>query len=161
MNVMDYSNQSVEKSSEDIIPAHLKELYVETTKDLNAEQTLKTKKVFLKYQHIFSKSEDDFGKTYLIKHKINTENVKPTKQPARRLPHHTAEFIDQKVDNMIQKGIVEPSSSPSASRVVFVEKKDGTKRFCVDYRSLSSKTVKDAYPLPRIDDSLDRLRGAT
>ena len=160
-NVMDYSNQSVEKNFEDTIPGHLKELYAETTKDLSAEQALKTKKVLLKYQHIFSKSEDDFGKTSLIKHKINTENAKPTKQPPRRLPHHAAEFIDQKVDNMIQKGIVEPSTSPWASGVVLVEKKDGTKRFCVDYRSLNSKTVKDAYPLPRIDDSLDRLRGAT
>lgn len=63
---------------------------------------------------------------------------------------------------MIERGIVEPSSSPWAAGVVLVKKKVGTKRFCVDYmyRSLNSKTVKDAYPLPRIDDSLDRLKGA-
>jgi hypothetical protein len=73
MNIMDYSNQSVEKNSEDIIPAHLKELYGETTKDLNAEQTLKTKKICLKYQHIFCKSEVDFEKTSLIKHNKHRE----------------------------------------------------------------------------------------
>lgn len=106
---------------------------------------------------MFSMSKDDFGRTSLIKHKINTEGAKPTKQPPRRLPHHAAEFVDKEVENMIERGIVEPSSSPWAAGVVLVEKKDGTKRFCVDYRSLNSKPVKDAYPLPRIDDSLDRL----
>lgn len=62
---------------------------------------------------------------------------------------------------MITKGIIEPSSSPWAAGVVLVEKKDGTKRFCVDYRSLNSRTVKDEYPLPRIDDFFDRLGGAS
>jgi hypothetical protein len=59
------------------------------------------------------------------------------------------------------KGIVEPSSSPWVAGAVLVEKKDGTKRFCVDYRSLNRKTIKDVYLLPRINDSLDCLQGAT
>ena len=61
---------------------------------------------------------------------------------------------------MIDKGVVEPCSGPWASPVVLVRKKDGSQRFCVDFRRLNSVTIKDAYPLPRIDDSLDSLAGA-
>jgi hypothetical protein len=144
-----------------VFPEHLKELYVEAIKDLNSNEAEKTKNILHRFQDLFSKSKDDFGRTSVTKHRINTENANPTKQPPRRLPHHAADFVDQEVENMMEKGIVEPSSSPWAAGVVLVEKKDGTKRFCVDYRSLNSKTIKDACPLPRIDDSLDRLQGAT
>ena len=61
---------------------------------------------------------------------------------------------------MIEKDVIEPSSSPWASPVVLVIKKDGTYQFCVDYRKLNSVTMKDSYPLPRIDDMLDALVGA-
>ncbi|GFV35106.1 hypothetical protein TNCV_1853231 [Trichonephila clavipes] len=61
---------------------------------------------------------------------------------------------------MLDEGIVQPSESPWSSPVVLVRKKDGSWRFCVDYRKLNSVTKKDVYPLPRIDDTFDCLKGA-
>ena len=58
---------------------------------------------------------------------------------------------------MLSRGVIRPSTSPWASPVVLVQKKDGSTRFCLDYRKLSSLTQKDAYPLPRVDDTLDTL----
>ena len=60
---------------------------------------------------------------------------------------------------MLQKGVIEPSSSPCVSPIVLVKKKDGSTRFCVDYRKLNDVTIKDSYPLLRIDDCLDALAG--
>ena len=59
-----------------------------------------------------------------------------------------------------EKDVIRPSSSPWASPVVLVKKRHGTHRFCVDYRKLNAVTRKDAYPIPRIDDTLDTLPGA-
>ena len=56
--------------------------------------------------------------------------------------------------------MIQPSSSPWASGIVMAQKKDRSKRFCIDYRRLNDVTLKDAYPLPRIDASLDQLSGA-
>ena len=64
------------------------------------------------------------------------------------------------VEEMLQHGVVQPSTSPWLSPIVFVKKKDGTTRFCMDYRKLNDVTKKDAYPLLRIDDTLDALCGA-
>ena len=64
------------------------------------------------------------------------------------------------VQQMLEQGVVEPSQSPWASPVVFVQKKDGSSRFCVDYRRLNSATKMDVFPLPRIDDTLDSLSRA-
>ena len=61
---------------------------------------------------------------------------------------------------MQSQGVIEPSHSPWASPVVMVRKKDGSLRFCIDYRKLNEVTRKDSYPLPRVDDLLDSLSDA-
>lgn len=85
---------------------------------------------------------------------------KPTfKQPVRRAPAHLSKEIERNIDEMLEYNIIEPSISPWASPIVLVKKKDNSYRFCVDYRRLNASTVKDAYPLPRIDESLEQLSG--
>jgi len=67
------------------------------------------------------------------------------------------EEIDRQVGDMLKQDVIEPSTSPWSSNVVIVKKKDGSLRFCIDYRKLNDVTVKDSYPLPRISDCLDAL----
>jgi hypothetical protein len=69
--------------------------------------------------------------------------------------------LKKQIDELSEKGYIRPSTSPWAAPVLFVEKKDGTKRMCIDYRSLNEVTIKNKYPLPRIEDLFDQLRGAS
>jgi hypothetical protein len=65
------------------------------------------------------------------------------------------------IEEMLKQGVIESSQSPWASPVVLVKKKDGTKRFCVDYRKLNKVTKRDSYPLPRVDMTLDAIGGSS
>jgi hypothetical protein len=69
--------------------------------------------------------------------------------------------LRKQIDELSEKGYIIPSTSPWAAPMLFVEKKDGTKRMCIDYRSLNEVTIKNKYPLPRIEDLFDQLRGAS
>ena len=82
-----------------------------------------------------------------------------TKSTPRELP--LSDNSKRLLDDMLERKIVEPATGPWSSPIVLVTKKDGTPRFCVDYRRVNSLTRKDAHPLPRIDDTLDTLSGAS
>ena len=82
-----------------------------------------------------------------------------TKHPYR-MGGNELEELEKQIKELQEKGFIRPSSSPWGALVIFVDKKDGTQRMCVDYRSLSDVTIKSKYPLPRIDDLFDQLRGA-
>ncbi|UYV82185.1 K02A2.6-like [Cordylochernes scorpioides] len=99
--------------------------------------------------------------TSTAKHKINTEDHPPIKRRPYRVSQVERQTIQNEVDKMLKGGIVQLSESPWSSPVVLVKKKNGCWRFCVDYRHLNKITKKDVYPLPRIDDTLDCLRGAS
>lgn len=96
-----------------------------------------------------------------VKHRIDTGDAAPLKQPPRRVPLHRKHLIQAEVEKMPQRGVIEPCDSPWSSPIVLVSKKVGSTRFCIDYRRLNEITRKDAYPLPRIEENLDTLQGAT
>lgn len=101
-----------------------------------------------------------YGASKVPPHHIRTTSDRPVATRSRRYSQAEHEEIDRQVDTMLTKGAVGPSTSPWAAPIVLARKKDGTWRFCVDYRGLNNITPRDVYPLPRIDDALDALAGA-
>ena len=96
-----------------------------------------------------------------LKNAIDTGTHRPIHTPPYRKSNKDQETLNEETQKLMNKGIIEHSTSPWSSPVVLVKKKDGTTRFCVDYRRLNQITVKDAFPLPRIDDIYDQLTEAT
>jgi hypothetical protein len=118
--------------------------------------------VLRKYRHLFyQEGSTAIGCTSRIQHKIDTGDALPIKKSPYRIPHALKPVVVEHIDDMLNKGIIEPSISPWSSSIVLVRKKtpDGTfkYRFCIDYRSLNAVTKPDAYPIPNIVDTLDSL----
>ncbi|WVZ52712.1 hypothetical protein U9M48_003748 [Paspalum notatum var. saurae] len=86
--------------------------------------------------------------------------IAPIAKRQYRVAPKEQELIKENIDELLGKGFIRPSSSPWAFPVLFVDKKDGSRRMCVDYRALNDVTIKNKYPLPRIDDLFDQLQGA-
>lgn len=113
-----------------------------------------------KHADLFAQTDGDLGYTDRVKHRINLKDETPVNLPYRRVPPSQYERVREHIKLLLEKKIIRESCSPYASPIVVVEKKDGGLRLCVDYRKLNEKTVKDAYPLPRIEESWDALSGA-
>jgi hypothetical protein len=127
---------------------------------LTMDQQKQLKDLLERYREVFSNNPKGPGMVTHVEHAIDTGDADPIKQRSYRTSRKEEEYIDREVDEMIDNGIIRPSSSPWSSPVVLVTKKDNTLRFCIDYRKLNSVTKKDSYPLPRIQDTLDVLNGA-
>jgi len=128
--------------------------------NLSHQEQLKAKDLLGKYRNVFSTGESDLGCTTLIEHNIPLTDDIPTKQCYRRIPPSQFEMVKAQIKQLLQAQVIRKSCSPYATPLVLVQKKDGSLRMCVDYRQLNAKTRRDAYPLPRIEESLDALTGA-
>ena len=107
------------------------------------------------------KRKADIGCCTIAKHTIEVEpGAVPHREGARRMSPEKAERANQEVRSLLALGMIQPSLSPWASGIVMVKKKSGELRFCCDFRPLNEVTIKDAYPLPHIDESLARLGNA-
>ena len=87
-------------------------------------------------------------------------NATPPFKPMLRLSYAELDEMKKQLQELLDKSYIRPSSSPFGAPVLFVRKKDGSFRMCIDYRALNKATVMDRYPLPRIDELIDRLHGA-
>ena len=142
------------------VPDHLADLLARSSESLNQDQQWELASLLHEFGDVFASSSSDLGRSNVVKHQIKTGETRPIRQRPRRLPVNQRPVAEQEVEKMLKQGVIESSSSPWASPVVLVRKKDGSTRFCVDYRRLNDVTIKDSYPLPRIDDSLDALAGS-
>lgn len=95
-----------------------------------------------------------------MKHKIKLSDDTPISQPYRKIPPSQHEEVKSHIKDLLSRKIIKESTSPYAAPIVAVRKKDQSSRLCSDYRKLTLKRISDAFPLPRIDESLDALHGA-
>ncbi|KAJ1526582.1 hypothetical protein ONE63_008168 [Megalurothrips usitatus] len=142
------------------LPQPLQSLLDKCKDDLSLEQHKQVGALLIEFQDVFSLS-GEIGHCTLVEHAIDTGITPPIKQAPRRLDFHKQQIADKCVIDMLDQQVIVPSVSPWASPVVLLTKKDGNPRFAIDYRRLNMATRKDAYPLPRIDETLDSLRGSS
>ena len=124
----------------------------------NDAQKEKLDRVLQRYRNAFG-TPNNVGRTSKVLHSINTGDSEPFKIPYRRLPLRKKVIAEASIAEQLKLGVIVPSNSPWSSPVQMVTKKDGTIRFCIDYRKLNGLTKKNLYPLPRIDETLDSLGG--
>ena len=110
----------------------------------------------------FAANDDDLGHTTVVEHSITTGDPAPIKEKLRPIPHHRRHFAERELDRYLRLDIVrkaDPGKCPWAAAIVLVNKKENDLaklleaiRMCQDYRKVNFVTIKDAYPLPRIED---------
>ena len=141
--------------------SHIDDLITQSSSNLDESQKEKLRSLLYQYKDQFSKSSHDLGSTNLVEHTIKTApDCKPVKLRPYRIPLSKREFAENEIKAMAEKGLIEPSHSAWCAPAVLVPKRDGTTRFCIDYRRLNQLTIPDSHPLPRIDDTLEALGGS-
>ena len=153
------SENSSKKNSERLSKI-LEKLDLEGIESWTQQQQCSVRKLLKGYQHLFALSLRELGKTSLVQHEIQLSDKTPFKERYRRTPPHQYEEVRKHLQEMLDIGAIGRSTSPWASPVVLVCKKDGSLWFCIYLRKLNNQTIKDAQSLPRIEDFLDCLDGA-
>ncbi|KAL4004005.1 hypothetical protein ACER0C_003718 [Sarotherodon galilaeus] len=137
------------------------DLWQRSSVGLNVDQHQRLRCLLDENVDIFATSDKDCRQTGLVQHTIDTGSAQPIRLRPHRLPLSKRQVAEEKIREMAAAGVIEPSNSPWAAPVVLVGKKDGSPRFCVDFRHLNAVTKKDSYPLPRIDEALDYVTGSS
>jgi hypothetical protein len=116
------------------------------------------KSLLEEYSDLFGKVVPGAAKE--VQHEIKTKEHEPISCKGKRIPLLDQKMIEKHVQEMLRDGVISPSQSPYRFPVVMVDKKDGKKRFCINYFRLNEVTIKNRYPLPRVDDLLDHTSGS-
>ena len=120
------------------VPDYLEDLLLRSSEDLGTDEEIDA--LLCEYSDVFTSCPDDIGRTGKVQHRIQTGESKPIRQQARRLPMHKRQEAEEHIQQMLDKVVIEPSSSPLASPIVLVKNKDGSTWFCVGkVKTLRSK----------------------
>ena len=109
---------------------------------------------------VFSLFDGDLGFCDVLKHSIPTTTDKPVYLPHRQIPVQLQSEVRKCLDNWLKQGIIRPSKSPYASQVVIIRKKTGEIRLCVDFRKLNAISIRNSFPLPRVEEALQAVQAA-
>ena len=143
-----------------VVPTHLAKLFEEGAKHLDAAQRIRLAEILAKYKNTFVRSSTELGLSKVGEHKIDTGGNEPVKERYRWVPLHKKELIEEQIKEMLEDGVIHPSDSSWSACPVLVTKPDGSVCWCVDWRRLNDITVKDSYPMPRVDDCIEALEGS-
>ena len=163
---IDLSSNGNELSFEDQLDVHKK--FIELSCDLTFNignnlsniEKCEINNFLVTRRKLFARDLSELTQTNLIEHKIRTVSHNPiSKRPYRASPKEKA-IIESQVNKMLDANIIRESKSPYSAPVVIVIKRDGSPRFCVDFRGLNEVTISDSYPIPRTDELLDCFNGA-
>ena len=127
---------------------------------LEGEQRKQFENLLAQYPDLFAQYDSDLGHTTLVTHKIPLTDETPIKEKVRRIPHGMFEEVKKQIEVMLKTGVIKPSHSSWNSNIILALKKDSTWRLFTDLRLLNSRTIKDSYSIPRLEDTLDKLAGA-
>ena len=128
--------------------------------ELDPRQKSQIQALLEEFHDVFAENPKKPSTTTTAQHLIETGNALPIKAKSIRVSPQVEAEINVQIGQMLRNGIIRPSSSPWASRVILVRKKDNSYRFAVNYRAVNDSTKKDSYPLPDIKDILDKLSGS-
>ena len=129
-------------------------------KDWPPELAKRAKALLLEFHHVFSLEPNEIGCTNATKHVIELMKDEPFKERFHRIAPPLVDEVCQHIQEMLDGGAIQPSQSPWCNAVVLMRKKDGSLRFCIDFRRLNARTKKDAYPLPCMQETMESMVGA-
>ena len=129
-------------------------------KDISDNEKAQLRALISKYGDIFASNPRKPTPVRNMTHRIITNDAQPVRMKPYRIPHAWDKEISDQVQQMLDNGIIRPSSSPWNAPVILVKKKDDSMRFVCDFRGLNDVTKKDSYPLPHIRDVIDKMEGA-
>ena len=127
---------------------------------LTEQQKIEINNLVHKWNDVFAATTIELGHAKGVKHDIHLTDDTPIRERPRRVPPAMYDELRQHITEMLAAGAIRRSNSPWSSNVVLVRKKDGKLRVCIDYRKLNAKTIRDAYHIPLIEATLDRLSGS-
>jgi hypothetical protein len=144
------------------LPELEEEAYHHLSVDDNESNPIEAIRIVLEFLDVFPEELPGMPPERKVEFAIEIiPGTAPISRRAYRVSGSKLVELKKQIDELLEKGYIRPSTSPWAASVLFVEKKDGTKRMCIDYKALNEVTVKNKYPLPQIEDLFDQLRGAS